>query len=49
LDEESMDLSPKNPNTPEEAPLRSPKEILSEMAQLDKETNTILKSLKELI
>jgi len=49
LDEDTMDLSPKNPNTPEEAPLRSPKEILSEMAKLDKETNTILKSLKELI
>jgi type I restriction enzyme M protein len=42
-------LSPKNPNTPEEAPLRSPEEILVEMKELDKETNSILKSLKALI
>lgn len=44
-----VDLSVKNPNTPEEAPLRSPEEILAEMEVLDKETNTILKSIKELI
>ncbi len=49
LDENTFDLSPKNPNTPEEAPLRSPQEILTEMAKLDKETNLILASLKELI
>ena len=49
LDEESFDLSVKNPNTPEEAPLRKPKEILKEMAKLDKETNKILESLKELV
>lgn len=49
IDEETLDLSPKNPNTPEEAPLRSPKEILAEMKSLDKETATILKSLKALI
>lgn len=44
-----VDLSPKNPNTPEEAPLRKPDEILMEMESLDEETNSILKSLKELI
>ena len=49
IDEATFDLSPKNPNTPEEAPLRSPKEILKEMESLDKETNDILKSLKGLI
>ncbi|CAM3401732.1 N-6 DNA methylase [Zobellia roscoffensis] len=49
LDDDSFDLSPKNPNTPEEAPLRSPEEILEEMETLDAETNTILKSIKELI
>ena len=49
LDEESLDLSPKNPNIPEEAPLRTPEEILEEMEGLDKETNSILMSLKELI
>lgn len=49
MDEETFDLSPKNPNTPEEAPLRSPQAILAEMAELDQETNAILESLKELI
>jgi len=49
LDEETLDLSPKNPNTPEEAPLRSPEEILAEMENLDQETNSILLSLKALI
>jgi len=49
LDEETFDLSPKNPNTPEEEPLRSPEEILKEMESLDKETVGILKSLKALI
>ena len=49
LDEETLDLSPKNPNTPEEAPLRSPNEILEEMAEFDKETNEILESLKALV
>lgn len=49
LDEATLDLSVKNPNLPEEAPLRSPEEILKEMEQLDYETNSILKSLKELI
>jgi type I restriction enzyme M protein len=36
-------------NTPEEAPLRSPEEILTEMESLDKETANILESLKALI
>jgi type I restriction enzyme M protein len=49
VDEATFDLSVKNPNTPEEAPLRSPDEILSEMENLDAETNTILQSIKELI
>ena len=49
IDQKTYDLSPKNPNTPEEAPLRSPEEILIEMEKLDKETNSILASLKELI
>ena len=49
LDEETFDLSLKNPNTPEEAPLRSPAEILKEMERLDKETAGILASLKALI
>jgi len=49
IDEATFDLSVKNPNTPEEAPLRSPKEILKEMTKLDKETNKILESIKGLI
>ncbi|MRI01746.1 N-6 DNA methylase [Kriegella sp. EG-1] len=49
LDETTFDLSPKNPNTPEEAPLRSPEVILAEMETLDAETNTILQSIKELL
>ncbi len=49
IDEATFDLSVKNPNTPEEAPLRAPAEILNEMESLDAETNTILQSIKELI
>ncbi|NOY47298.1 MAG: N-6 DNA methylase [Chlorobi bacterium] len=49
VDEAMYDLSVKNPNTPEEAPLRSPEDILIEMETLDAETNSILKSIKELI
>jgi type I restriction enzyme M protein len=49
IDETTFDLSTKNPNTPEEAPLRSPEEILEEMKTLDAETNTLLQSIKELI
>jgi type I restriction enzyme M protein len=49
IDQKTYDLSVKNPNTPEEAPLRAPVEILKEMESLDAETNAILKSIKELI
>jgi len=49
LNEETLDLSVKNPNLPDEAPLRSPQDILTEMEQLDEETNIILQSIKELI
>jgi type I restriction enzyme M protein len=49
VDTNNYDLSVKNPNTPEEAPLRSPKEILAEMERLDGETKAILGSIKELI
>ena len=48
-DDGNYDLSAKNPNAPEEAPLRSPKEILAEMEVLDKETKGLLESIKELI
>lgn len=49
IDETTYDLSVKNPNTPEEAPLRTPEVILAEMERLDLETNSILESIKELI
>lgn len=43
------DLSVKNPNKPEEAPLREPVLILEEMQELDSETADILQSLNELV
>ncbi len=49
IDQNAFDLSTKNPNTPEEAPLRKPKEILKEMKALDKESATILNSILEMI
>jgi len=49
IDENTFDLSVKNPNTPEEVPLRSPEVILAEMQKLDTETNAILESIKGLI
>lgn len=49
IDDKTYDLSVKNPNTPEEAPLRSPEEILAEMQLLDTETNTLINSIKSLL
>jgi len=49
INEDTFDLSVKNPNRPEEAPLRSPMEILSEMEALDAETNAILESVRDLL
>lgn len=49
IDETTFDLSVKNPNTPDEAALRSPEEILDEMVYLDKETKSILNTIKELL
>jgi type I restriction enzyme M protein len=49
IDKTTFDLSVKNANTPEEAPLRNPEKILAEMESLDAETNTLLQSIKELI
>ncbi|CAC9454684.1 Type I restriction-modification system, DNA-methyltransferase subunit M (EC 2.1.1.72) [uncultured Gammaproteobacteria bacterium] len=49
IDQATFDLSVKNPNTPKEAPLRSPQEILAEMEALDVETKNILASIKKLL
>jgi len=49
INTETYDLSVKNPNTPEEEPLRTPKEILKEMQSLDAQTDKILASIEELV
>ena len=49
IDQTTFDLSVKNPNTPEEAPLRSPEEILKEMAELDKQSGETLNSISDLL
>ena len=49
VDDSDYDLSVKNPNTPEEVPLRSPQEILTEIEELDLETKNILTSIKEIL
>ncbi|MDX8394022.1 MAG: N-6 DNA methylase [Mariprofundales bacterium] len=49
INQNTFDLSAKNPNTPEEAPLRSPEEILKEMAELDKESARVLNSILDLL
>ena len=49
IDQTTYDLSVKNPNTPEEAPLREPKEILQEMAELDRQSVEIMENLKRII
>jgi type I restriction enzyme M protein len=49
INQNTFDLSVKNPNTPEEAPLRSPEEILKEMAELDKESGKLLNSILDLL
>jgi type I restriction enzyme M protein len=42
VDPETFDLSVKNPNAPEAAPLRDPQEIMDEIAALDRESAEIL-------
>ena len=42
VDRETFDLSVKNPNVPEEEALRSPSEIIAEIAALDEESAEIL-------
>lgn len=49
IDQTTFDLSAKNPNTPEEAPLRQPAEILKNMAKLDKESSKVLATIKALL
>jgi len=42
IDRETFDLSVKNPNTPEDDPLRDPYEIMEEIKALDEESADIL-------
>ena len=49
IDEGSCDLSVKNPNTPEEAPLREPSEIMAEIAALDAESAKILNQIQGML
>ena len=46
---DTFDLSTKNPNIPQEPPLRHPQQIMAEMGQLDRETDAALRSLQELV
>ena len=49
LDEDTSDLSIKNPNTPEEAPLRSPEDIIADMLARDAETAGILENIRGML
>lgn len=49
IDQNTFDLSVKNPNKNEEAILREPREILVKMNNLDKETNKILDEIKKFV
>ena len=49
IDRTTFDLSAKNPNAPEEDPIRSPEEILDEIAELDKESAKVLAEIRGLL
>ncbi len=49
VDQESFYLSVKNPNVPDEDPLRHPQEILAQIKLLDREAAKTLKSIEKLI
>lgn len=49
IDPKTFDLSVKNPNKNEETPIRDPKEIIKEIEELDKESQSILNEIKRII
>jgi type I restriction enzyme M protein len=49
VNQDTFDLSVKNPNTPEEAPLRSPQEILDEIDALDAEAAEVLAGIRGML
>lgn len=49
VDEETYDLSVKNPHIKEEAPLRAPSEIIEEMHLLDSRSSELLEEIKRIL
>lgn len=49
IDAGTYDLSVKNPNTPEEAPLREPAVIIEDIAAIDEQTASLLAEIKEML
>ena len=49
LDPDTLDLSVRNPNAPEEAPLRSPEEIIADMVARDAKTAEILQNIRGML
>jgi len=49
VDTESYDLSVKNPNKAEEAPLRDPEVIINEIETLDRESEEILEGIRGML
>ena len=49
INQETFDLAVRNPNAPEEVPLKTPEEILKEIAALDAESAEVLKGIKALL
>ena len=49
IDQTSFDLSVKNPNSGDEVPLRSPQEIMDEIAALDAESAAVLENIRGLL
>ncbi len=49
VNKETFDLSTKNPNAPEEAPLRSPEEILDEIEKLNIQSSEVLNGIRGML
>ncbi len=49
FDRETLDLSVKNPNAPEEDPLRSPEEIIADILERDAQTAEILDDIRGML
>ena len=49
IDQTNFDLSVKNPNTPEEAPLREPEDIIAEIVALDAQSKDILDNIRGML